>query len=181
MNVIEVPPVNLTYPIDFTELWVDYGCLDVNEAKKRLFKFVEANEYFITSITDPRSGETEAEIRLTTLGAEQFRKGKTFYKSKAECEADVQIALARLTGGEREVRVETGIIDVLTPTQVIEVKHVSEWKHAVGQVLIYSLSFPTLDKRIHLYGHCTKDTKMKITYYAKQLGILATFDYSSKS
>jgi hypothetical protein len=38
----------------------------------------------------------------------------------------------------KEVAIETGIVDIMTPELVIEVKKAANWKHAMGQVLAYS-------------------------------------------
>ncbi len=37
-----------------------------------------------------------------------------------------------------EVTIESGIVDILTPDKVIEVKKADNWKHALGQTLAYS-------------------------------------------
>lgn len=39
---------------------------------------------------------------------------------------------------QKEVTIDTGIVDVMTPDKVIEVKKAANWKHALGQVLAYS-------------------------------------------
>jgi hypothetical protein len=38
----------------------------------------------------------------------------------------------------KEVAIETGIVDIMTPELVIEVKKAANWKHSMGQVLAYS-------------------------------------------
>lgn len=45
-----------------------------------------------------------------------------------------------IPGSKREVKIETGIIDIETPTEVIEVKVGKQWKHALGQALAYSVT-----------------------------------------
>ncbi|AOM63412.1 putative Kila-N domain-containing protein [Heterosigma akashiwo virus 01] len=52
-----------------------------------------------------------------------------------------------------EVKIEhvPGIIDIITDTQLIEIKNIISWHHALGQVLIYSKFYPNLQKRIHLF------------------------------
>lgn len=37
-----------------------------------------------------------------------------------------------------EVTIESGRVDILTPDKVIEVKVAKNWKHALGQTLVYS-------------------------------------------
>lgn len=55
-----------------------------------------------------------------------------------------------------------GIPDILTESQIIEVKHGKNWKHAIGQLLVYKLYYPEHLARIHLFGGnlTTIDRKM---------------------
>jgi hypothetical protein len=41
-------------------------------------------------------------------------------------------------GGRPEQRLESGIADIMTSTNVYEVKDISQWKHAIGQAIIYA-------------------------------------------
>ena len=41
---------------------------------------------------------------------------------------------ARIPGSQTEVPTLTGRIDILTPSQIIEVKNVKNYKHAIGQI-----------------------------------------------
>jgi hypothetical protein len=59
-----------------------------------------------------------------------------------------------------QVVTAVGRIDLLTDTQIIEVKGFSEWKSALGQILAYSAFFPTHQKRIHLFGNETQLIKL---------------------
>jgi hypothetical protein len=67
-------------------------------------------------------------------------------------ESIIRDALAQELDGETEVSCTHGYIDVLTSDELIEVKHVSRYTHAFGQILAYSKSFPTKKLRIHLFG-----------------------------
>ena len=62
-------------------------------------------------------------------------------------------ALASLVGGESEVETPAGFIDVLSETEVIEVKYYKQWKHGLGQVLAYQSYYPCLARRLHLFAH----------------------------
>ena len=64
----------------------------------------------------------------------------------------VRDALALKCNGKIEVECKHGFIDILSDDELIEVKHVSGYKHALGQVLAYSKSFSTRSLRIHLFG-----------------------------
>ncbi|CAB1098775.1 unnamed protein product [Ectocarpus sp. CCAP 1310/34] len=60
---------------------------------------------------------------------------------------------AETVDGQTEVETPVGIIDVLSKTEVIEMKYNKKWKHALGQVLDYHLFYPRLAKRLHLFAH----------------------------
>ncbi len=53
--------------------------------------------------------------------------------------------------GEMEVETRRGSIDVLTPTKIIEVKHASRWKHAIGQVICYRQEYMDRVAAIYLF------------------------------
>lgn len=63
----------------------------------------------------------------------------------------IQIKLQKQLGGEIEVETENGWIDLLTDSEIIEIKDGKCWKHAVGQILMYALDYPNHQKRIHLF------------------------------
>ena len=71
--------------------------------------------------------------------------------SKDEKEKEIQLKLQKQLGGEIEVETEDGFIDLLTETEIVEIKNGKNWKHAVGQILIYSMEYPNHKKRIHLF------------------------------
>lgn len=58
-----------------------------------------------------------------------------------------------VVGGDTEVETPVGFIDVLSDTEVIEVKYYKKWKHGLGQVLAYQSFYPRLEKRLHLFAH----------------------------
>ncbi|MEO0803019.1 MAG: hypothetical protein AAFY57_12170 [Cyanobacteria bacterium J06642_2] len=65
--------------------------------------------------------------------------------------------LARKLGGETEVHIDQlGKIDILTRTEIIEVKNAKNWKHAIGQITVYGQHYPDRKKRIHLFGRLTQ-------------------------
>jgi len=78
--------------------------------------------------------------------------GKLLRKSTKALERSIQLALQEKLGGEIEVKCLAGKIDLLTPLEIIEVKKVSDWKSALGQVLVYGHYYPSHQKRLHLFG-----------------------------
>lgn len=73
-------------------------------------------------------------------------------KSTHRTEAAYRDQLAVTLGGTTEIATSAGRIDIVTATEIIEVKAAARWKHALGQILVYGHYYPTHQKRIHLYG-----------------------------
>lgn len=67
-------------------------------------------------------------------------------------ESEVSRRLAIAVQGKCEVGTPSGRIDVLTNTQIIEVKKARSWRTALGQVLDYSPHYPNHTCRIHLFA-----------------------------
>lgn len=79
--------------------------------------------------------------------------------------------------GEIEVKTPIGYIDIMTESEIIEVKRVRKWKWALGQILVYGLYHPDKQKRIHLFGRC-KDTKLQsIKDHCAKFDIVVTWQY----
>lgn len=67
-------------------------------------------------------------------------------------EKEIQSFLHQKMGGQIEVPVQFGRIDLLVNRSVWEIKHVSCWKHALGQVLAYGYSLPGHKLYLTLFG-----------------------------
>lgn len=81
-------------------------------------------------------------------------------RKRKQKEASVRDALAAAEGGETEITVSSGLIDVLTSSEVIEVKVFNNWKHAIGQARIYYYDYPTKTRRIHLFAEAHQEQAM---------------------
>lgn len=84
--------------------------------------------------------------------------------------------LAQQLNGTIEVTTPAGRIDILTKTEIIEVKSAKNWKNAIGQVKAYGQYHPNHRLRIHLFGQLT-ESKLKTiqtTYQAE--GITLTWE-----
>ncbi|RGE43279.1 hypothetical protein DZC30_15805 [Comamonas testosteroni] len=68
-----------------------------------------------------------------------------------ECAVRDLLALEE-TNAQVEAHTPVGFIDLLCSTSVVEVKHLSKWKQALGQVLAYSTYYPKHSKILHLYS-----------------------------
>jgi hypothetical protein len=66
-------------------------------------------------------------------------------------EKDIQTILKAELSAETEIKTPVGNIDLLTYDKIIEIKHSSEWKHAIGQILAYSNYYPHHSKIIYLF------------------------------
>jgi hypothetical protein len=66
-------------------------------------------------------------------------------------ERAIQERLCSELGGQMEVGTDAGYIDILTDQMIIEVKEVSGWKGALGQVLSYALYYPDRRKTVALF------------------------------
>ncbi|MBD2101009.1 hypothetical protein [Leptolyngbya sp. FACHB-261] len=91
-------------------------------------------------------------------------------------EESVADALYRREGGTGEIKTKAGHIDLLTQTEVIEVKAVESWRGAIGQALVYALDFPNHTPRIHLFGPVHPDSKCVVEHYCKLLNVRVTWE-----
>lgn len=94
-----------------------------------------------------------------------------------QTEEQVQYNLASREGGQMEAACEGGRVDLLTSSEVIEIKHCRHWKEAT-KVLIYAQYFPSHKPRIHLYGNSLMayETQRMITQGCQELGIRVTWE-----
>jgi len=75
----------------------------------------------------------------------------SYGKPLAEDNASRFVAL--MFNGEREVKTKSGgRIDVLTDTHIIEVKHITKWREAKGQLEDYALDYPDKSPLLYLFG-----------------------------
>jgi len=123
-------------------------------------------------------------------GTRRYPKTKS---SKSQKEKAVRDRLAvTISGSKTEVVTESGRIDrrkrriyfglfhfgldILTPNEVIEVKQVRRYKHAMGQIISYAYYYPKLSKRIHLYGQVSSKQREIIIRECRNSEIRVTFE-----
>lgn len=80
--------------------------------------------------------------------------------------------LAAVIGGTREALTLAGRIDVITNNHVIEVKNAADWKHGIGQVIIYSFYYPDKKPALFLFGSNVKTYRAIAKQHCDRLGIL---------
>ncbi|MCU0516302.1 MAG: hypothetical protein MUC60_05420 [Oscillatoria sp. Prado101] len=91
-------------------------------------------------------------------------------------EKEVVQRLKEREGGETEVPTPVGDIDLLTATDVVEVKTVRCWKAAAGQALMYQNYFPSHSPRLHLYGIATHAFRVLVELNCQKRGIRVTWE-----
>ena len=112
--------------------------------------------------------ETYSEWKASTAADSKTPEGE---------EEAVRSRLHAAVGGEKEVDLgRLGRADIVTATEIIEVKSVCKWKHALGQVLVYGTAFEQLRERVHLFGTCDDATKAVIKEAMDTYGVRCTFE-----
>lgn len=94
----------------------------------------------------------------------------------ADTEHQIRDCLKAELGGEVEVITAVGRIDLLTPTEIIEIKNINNWKEALGKLLAYSAFFPEHQKRIHLFGNQDLAKLALAQATCSEFGITVTFE-----
>jgi hypothetical protein len=92
-------------------------------------------------------------------------------------ELHVQRLLQQREGGETEVPCPAGYVDLLTHSEVIEIKRAVAWKEAI-KVLVYAQYFPAHKPRIHLFDNhsLTYETHRTIVQGCSDLGVRVTWE-----
>jgi hypothetical protein len=82
-------------------------------------------------------------------------------------------------GGKTEAPTPSGPVDLLTETEIIEVKAIHLWKDAFGHLMPKSDAYPNHIKRLHLYGPADFNLNT-IATYCKKFDIKVTFELVQK-
>jgi hypothetical protein len=90
-------------------------------------------------------------------------------------EYPIQLRMYEELGGKMEAFTVVGRIDLVTDTEVIEIKQIAQWKDALGEVMAKGQCFPEHHKRIHLFGESDKLLE-KIVPACSVLEVLVTFE-----
>ena len=72
-------------------------------------------------------------------------------KNNEQKEKEIQEKLYEKLGGIKEYETKYGNIDLLTESEVIEIKIHENWKHGLGQLLVYSNEIKNKKLRLHLF------------------------------
>ncbi|KAI9549640.1 hypothetical protein GHT06_003826 [Daphnia sinensis] len=107
---------------------------------------------------------------------ESIRVNVAHPKRRRQQEREIKLRMAQELNGKSEVSTPDGQIDVLTTSEVIEIKHVKDWKNAYGQIVMYSEYHPDLQKRIHLFGDAPLSVYEHATRRLVDHGIRVTWE-----
>lgn len=88
-----------------------------------------------------------------------------------ELKSGIYDELIKKFGGKSDVRIWSGFIDVLTPKYIFEVKRLHNWKHALGQLLVYKFTFPDKTPVAILYAPQESDRFQKIQRIFSSYGV----------
>jgi hypothetical protein len=124
-----------------------------------------------------RSAYTTAVTKLDELG---LLPDWCKIQRKNHPERVVRDRLQVQLGGKVEAYTKYGLIDLLTETELIEIKVVNRWKDAIGHILAKSEKYPNHQKRLHLFGH-QEPILDNIEEVCDRLGIRVTFEMVEKS
>jgi hypothetical protein len=155
----------------------------------------EAGQNFIDSVAKKLNMRSKTIYKTTrgrggaTYAHNEIAEAYKLYLSKKvspkyQIEKDVRNTLVnklqKIYGTEvkTEVAIKTGFLDILTPNEIIEVKNSKGWKATLGQILVYGLSFPDRNKRIHLFDNTHIERTNIIEKTCKQFNIIVSWDSS---
>ncbi|NJL55469.1 hypothetical protein HC928_09970 [bacterium] len=98
-------------------------------------------------------------------------------KVKAKDESYYRDKLARRLRGRTEIKApDGGRIDILTSSEIIEVKQVKSWRGALGQIIAYGYFYPRHQKRIHLFGDMTGIDRRAVENICKEQGVAVSWE-----
>ena len=80
--------------------------------------------------------------------------------------------LAVMLGGIREATNPSGRVDVLTKLYVIEVKKACNWKHGIGQALVYQFYYPDKKPVLFLFGEDVDLYRDLAAWHCDRQGVL---------
>lgn len=140
-------------------------------------KFKSFAQDFLGTIFSPDGLFDERYVDTPNYKKEPIKQNSSGQKSKkSKPESYYRDKLAKSLGGQTEVTIPGGRIDVLTSTEIIEVKHIKKWREALGQILDYGQYYPNHQMRIHLFGEVSKTNVSAIKRTCQKHGIVVTWE-----
>ncbi len=90
----------------------------------------------------------EGNHHIFTKEIENLKPMRSIQKEHA-----LQIKYKDLLNATTEVETPAGYIDLLTDSQIIEIKSANNWKHGVGQLICYGSFYENHKKYLYLFDH----------------------------
>jgi len=98
------------------------------------------------------------EIKTYEENYDNISKKKLVFKKKEDCIINnlnridvINNFFNHVPGYKKNVICEYGIIDLISDTEIIVIRHNVKYKSAIGEILCYAEEYPNHIKRIHLY------------------------------
>ncbi|MEB3161407.1 MAG: hypothetical protein VKL20_08105 [Synechocystis sp.] len=125
---------------------------------------------------DPFQQFVRGIIRSTIQEINGNQPEKPITLPKLHSEAWYRDRLAEKLRGEKEVFTPVGRIDIVTDTEIIELKNAKHWKGAIGQIKSYGKFYPDHQPRIHLFGEITKTKLQQVQSICSAENIILTWE-----
>jgi|DEB19_MinimDraft_3_1074340.scaffolds.fasta_scaffold00234_8 hypothetical protein len=138
------------------------------------FQDNKENRKFVVVVKRGKCGYTKA-IPAIAAEYELYLKKTQRALTFGIREKNIQAYLARKLKGKIEIKTLAGFIDILTQTEIIEVKNIREWKSALGQILVYGDYYPSHQKRIHLFGETEESFLNMVRQHCEKRGVKVTW------
>lgn len=184
---------NQEFPINLEDAWQWLGYSRKDHAKTTLTKnFEQGTDYIIQvqleGLPVAVTGLQAPNKQNIYLTVDCFKKFQIIANARSNTRSNNSVnyerfyvkALQQKLGGLREVITPAGNIDLLTSTEIIEVKAVKDWKGALGQILVYGTYYPSHSRRIHLFGCCVQSYLDLVKSHCDPHKVLVTYENLSK-
>lgn len=125
----------------------------------------------IKRVEYPSEKATVAVEAPPKLGVKTVKVSTRIPQIKTLIEQAKSDILATKLNGVRESVNPCGRVDVLTSQYVIEVKEAANWKHAIGQVIVYSFYYPDRKPMLYLFGNDVTKYRKFAKQHCERLGI----------
>lgn len=159
---------------------------ELKDAELRVYLYLMTLNPFPNSVMEIDTAQISERLGITRRTVQravkclqelQLIEGQLFgFDQKNNIEYQIRNRLKSEVGGEVEVVTAVGRIDLLTVTEVIEIKNINDWKEALGKMLAYSAFFPEHSKRIHLFGHSDLTKLVLAQATCSEFDITVTFE-----
>lgn len=178
------------YPLQHQE-WLR-ACRELTPAELKVLYYIRTADPYSNGVRltaaaiaalEPKAIAKELGVNRSTVSRtlkELVEKGflpEEAVKQYISPEKQVRDRLFDELGGLTEVKNPAGRIDLLTNSEIIEVKKISEWKAGLGQILVYSGFYPEHQKRLHLFGNAKEEKQIfDIAASCLAFNVLVTFE-----